>query len=277
MRVFISADIEGISGVVAGDQTGPKGYDYGRARKLMTGEVNAAVEGALAAGAAEVVVNDAHGSMRNILIEELVPEARLMTGSPKTLGMMEGIDHPAGFDVCGFVGYHARAGTQGVLNHTISGGVVSRVHLNGREVGETGLNAALAGHHGVPLAFLSGDSDVCRQVQELVPGVVTVAVKEAVGRYAALCMSPEKAREAIRDGMMSAVSKAREGDLAPLSVEAPVRISLVVSDTAMADLAAMLPGSHREGFLEVAYEAQDARSAFVALRAMIMLASCSRR
>ncbi|MFO8059520.1 MAG: M55 family metallopeptidase [Bacillota bacterium] len=275
MRVFISADIEGVSGVVAADQTSSAGGDYDRARRLMTGEVNAAIDGAMEAGAEDVVVNDAHGNMRNILIEELRPEARLLTGSPKILGMMEGIDQ--GFDFCAFVGYHARAGSAGVLNHTISGGVVCRVQMNGREVGEAGLNAVLAGHYGIPLAMLSGDADVCRQVGELVPGVVTVAVKEAAGRYAALCISPERARNAIREGVIAAAQKVREGALSPLRVETPVRISLAVSDTAMADLASMLPGSEREAPLEVAYEAEDARAACVVLRAMITLASSSRR
>lgn len=277
MQVYISADLEGISGVVAGDQTGSAGADYGRARKLMTGEVNAAVRGALGAGAEHVVVNDGHGGMRNILIEELIPDARLITGSPKLMGQMEGIDYAGDFDACVFVGYHARAGTPGVLNHTISGRVVFRVEINGIEVGETGLNAALAGHYGIPLAMVSGDSDVCAQAKDLVPSMVTVPVKEAAGRYAALCLSPERAREAIKEGVSEALDRVRRGDVDPFIVQGPVRLSLRTFDTAMADLAALLPGACREDHLEVIYEAEDVLGACTGLRAMIYLASCSRR
>jgi len=277
MRIYISADLEGVSGVVATDHTSTEGSDYGRARRLMTAEVDAAARAALDAGAEEVVVNDGHGGMRNLLIEELSPEVRLMTGTPKILGQMEGIDCSEGFDGCIFIGYHARAGTHGVLNHTISGAVVSRVRLNGRELGETGLNAALAGKFSVPLVLVSGDSNVCEQAREIVPEVVTVAVKEAAGRYAALCQSPVRARSLIASGVTEALEKMQRGEIRPYEVKGPVEVVLATVDTAMADLAELLPGSRRVDELSVAYEGKDACEAYRALRAMIYLGSCSRR
>jgi len=276
MRIYISADLEGISGVVATDQTSNKGSDYDRARKLMTGEVNAAAEAAFEVGAEEVVVNDGHGSMRNILIDEVMSDVKLMTGSPKILGQMEGIDRSPGFDACLFVGYHARAGTHGVLNHTISGAVVSEVQINGQSLGETGINAALAGQYDIPLVFVSGDTDVCAQAESIVENIVTVPVKEAAGRYAALCNSPDKAREMIQSGVKEALREFGDDKIKPFETSGPVKVKLATFDTAMADLAALLPGSQREDELSVFYECDDVKSAYKALRAMIYLASSSR-
>ena len=152
--VFISVDMEGISGIVDPSQTGgdPKEYDYGR--KLMAGDVNAAIDGALSAGAKEIVVSDAHGGMRNIQPEDLNEAAILVRGTPNPGTMMEGIS--GDFDAALYVGYHSMKGTEnGILAHTISGAVVDAVYINGRETGEFGLNAAIAGWHGVPSVFVS--------------------------------------------------------------------------------------------------------------------------
>ncbi len=277
MRIYVSADLEGVSGVVHGDQVGAGGPDYARTRKLVTEEVNAAVAGALEGGASEVVVNDGHGGMRNILIEDLHPQARLITGAPKLMGQMEGIDSPEGFAGLAFVGYHARAGTHGVLNHTISGAVVARLLLNGVEVGEAGLNAAIGAHFGVPLVFASGDGATCEQVLELDPAATVVAVKEDAGRYAASCMSPEKARESIRKGMVEAVRALGRGEIPVPEAGGETTVELTTRDTAMADLAGLLPGSTRLSPLQLEYTAEDAPSAYRALRAMIYLASCANR
>ncbi|HZM26289.1 MAG TPA: M55 family metallopeptidase, partial [Gemmatimonadales bacterium] len=159
MRVYISVDMEGIAGVVHEDQTNPVdprcAAEYARFRKLMTGEANAAVEGALAGGASQVVVNDSHWEMRNLLPEDLHEAAELLSGGPKRLSMLEGIE--ADFDAAVFIGYHAKAGTAGaILDHTMMD-AIRDVRLNGRSMGELGLNAALAGAHGVPVALVSGD------------------------------------------------------------------------------------------------------------------------
>jgi len=140
LKVFISVDMEGIAGVVNGDQTSSSGKDYGLARRWMTGEVNAAIRGALQAGANEIVVNDSHGSMRNVIISEMNPEAYLTTGSPKPLSMMQGIDET--YDAIFFIGYHARAGSKdGVLDHTYSSGSVYSIKVNDMELGEAEQNA----------------------------------------------------------------------------------------------------------------------------------------
>ena len=277
MNLYISVDLEGISGVVHGDFLGSNGNDYDRGRKLMTGEVNAAVEGALDAGADEIVVNDGHGGMRNVLIEDLNSNARLLTGAPKVLGQMEGIETAADFDGVLFVGYHARAKSAGVLNHTISGRVVSKVYMNGMEVGEAGLNAAVAGQLGIPVVFCSGDSVTCHQVEKLLSNVVTTEVKEDAGRYAALCLTPEKARAAIKEGVKEAVMQLEKGQMTPLVVDGPVRFELEVADTAMADLACLLPGAERVGSTELEVTAENPLQGYKSLRAMIYLASASRR
>ena len=156
MNVLISVDMEGISGVVTGDHTSSKHKEYERFRKLMTAEANAAIKGALAGGATRVVVNDSHGGGANILIEELNPAAELISGSPKPFGMMQGIGPDVG--VVFFVGYHGASGTgAAVLEHTWSGRVVE-ARLNGQMVGETGLNAALAGAYGAPVVLVTGDT-----------------------------------------------------------------------------------------------------------------------
>src|SRR2546423_12729794 len=161
MRVYISVDMEGIAGVVHESQTDPTtpafAAEYGRFRRLMTAEANAAVEGALAAGATRVLVNDSHWFMRNLLAEELHQAAELVAGYPKPRSMVQGIDEPEGFDAALFVGYHARAGTRNaILDHTYADRIYE-VRLNGKPVGELGHNAALAGEHYVPVALMCGD------------------------------------------------------------------------------------------------------------------------
>src|SRR5205823_10218197 len=183
MRVYISVDMEGIAGVVHESQTDPTdpacAAEYGRFRRLMTAEANAAVEGAVAAGATRVLVNDSHWFMRNLLAEELHQAAELVAGDPKPRSMVQGIE--GGFDAALFIGYHARAGTHNaILDHTYADRIYE-VRLNGKPVGELGLNAALAGVHGVPVALVSGDSALATEAKDLLgQGVGTVIVKEAV-------------------------------------------------------------------------------------------------
>ncbi|MBC7224098.1 MAG: M55 family metallopeptidase [Anaerolineae bacterium] len=270
MKVFISADMEGISGVVAGQQTGPEGKEYERARKLMTAEVNAAVEGALAAGAEAIVVNDAHGSMRNILIEELNPAARLISGWPKPLSMMQGIDE--GFDAAFFVGYHAQAGTaHSILDHTYAG-IVYQVHLNGRPMGETGLNAALAGYFGVPVVLLTGDRLVVEEGRALLgPALQGVAVKESYGRVAAKCLPPSLAQERIR----AAAQAALPTPVPPFRLEPPITLTVDFTSSAHADMAELIPGARREAGRRITYVHDDYLTLYKAWRAMLTLAHAS--
>ncbi|MEW6723849.1 MAG: M55 family metallopeptidase [Bacillota bacterium] len=268
MRVYISADLEGISGVVNGVQTGGDGPEYQRARRLMTAEVNAAIEGALAAGAAEVVVNDSHGGMRNILIEELNPAAKLITGTPKPLVMMEGVQD--GFDAVFFIGYHARAGTPGILNHTISGRAVANIRVDGQDLGETGINALIAGYYGAPVVMVSGDSNLAAEARDFLGNIEAVAVKEANGRFSACCLSTAAAAAAIKEGAIRALE--RLGEFQPKRPPRPASLELTFFSTAMADMAENIPGTVRVNPLTVSFTHEDYIVAFRAIRAMIGLA-----
>src|SRR5205814_2745543 len=214
MRVYVSVDMEGIAGVVHESQTDPTtpafAAEYGRFRRLMTAEANAAVEGAVAAGATRVVVNDSHWFMRNLLAEELHQAAELVAGDPKPRSMVQGIDEqePGGFDAALFIGYHARDGTRhAILDHTYADRI-HEVRLNGRPVGELGINAALAGVAGVPVALVSGDASLAAEAKALLgDNVATVVVKEAVSRHAARSVAPAVACRLIRDGVTAALKQ----------------------------------------------------------------------
>jgi len=270
LKVFISVDLEGVSGVVHRDHTSTTGCDYQRARKLMTQEANAAIAGALEAGATEVVVNDSHGEMRNLLIEELNPKAYLITGSPKALGMMEGIDES--FSAVVFIGYHARKGTQGgVLDHTISGGRVANIWINGTLMSEASLNAAIAGYYGVPVVAISGDDKVVRQTKELIGEQVEgIVVKQGLNRYAAKCVPPKRALEMIREGVKKGIE--RRGQIPPYRIDPPIRMELEFPDTGMADRAILIPKVRRLEARKVTYEGSDFLEVFNLIRALILLA-----
>jgi D-amino peptidase len=270
LKVFISVDMEGISGIVHGDQTTPGTAEYAAGRKWMAEDVNAAVEGALEAGATEVVVNDSHGSMRNIDPDDLHPRAILISGSPKPLSMMQGID--ASFAACLLIGYHAKAGTEdAILDHTISGSVVRAVRVNGAELPEFGLNAAIAGYYGVPVVLISGDTAVCRQTGEILgKDVVTVAVKEAYGRLAAKLVPMGEARRIIKAGVKDALTKL--GRVKPFKIASPYNFELGYHVSAQADMAAMLTDVKRVDARTVAFIADDFILGFRKLRALIALA-----
>ena len=184
MKVYISADIEGITGLVSWSQCSrPDGnsYDYQFARRMMTHDVNAAVRGARAAGATEILIKDSHGNSKNLLIDMLEPGVRLISGHGSgTDGMMEGIDET--FDAAMLVGYHGMAGaTTGIMEHTITGGV-HRIRVNGQLCGEIGLSAGVAGRYGVPLVMISSDAVGCREAADLITGIETATTKDGLGR-----------------------------------------------------------------------------------------------
>ena len=270
LKVFISVDMEGIAGVVHGDQTSSSGEDYKHARKWMTEEVNAAIRGALEAGATEIVVNDSHGSMRNIIASELNPTAFLITGSPKPLSMMQGIDKS--FDAVILIGYHARAGTKdGVLDHTYSGGTISSIKVNGMEMGETQLNAAIAGSFDVPVVLVAGDAQVCGQAKESMGEELEVAVvKEAAGRYAAKSLTPQKARELIQKKTKIALEK--RSKIKPFKMRPPYRFEVNFLRSSMADGAELVPQVERTGGKSVRFVIDDYIKGFKLLRALIHLA-----
>ena len=269
-KVFISVDMEGIWGVVHGDQTSPGTAEYGAACKWMAEDVNAAIKGAFLAGATEVVVNDSHGSMRNIDPGDLDRRATLLTGTPKPLSMMQGID--ASFAACLLIGYHAKAGTQdAILDHTISGSVVRGIKVNGMELPELGLNALIAGYYGVPVVLVSGDTAVCRQATEVLgKDVVTVAVKEAFGRLAAKLVPMDEARQKIEAGVREALGKIAA--VKPFKMQGPYAFELMFHVSAQADMGAMIPGAKRVDARTLSFTADDYIQGFRTLRAMISIA-----
>ncbi|MDN5325915.1 MAG: D-amino peptidase [Moorella sp. (in: firmicutes)] len=267
MRVYISADMEGVAGICTWEQVEARGgTEYARCQKLMTAEVNAAIHGALQAGATTVCVNDAHDGMRNILVENLHPGAQLISGTPKRLGMMEGIDR--GFTAACFLGYHARAGSPGVLAHTYSD-VVHRLEVNGQEMGELGLNALLAGYFGVPVVLVSGDQVLAGEARKLLGNIEIVIVKEALNYHAVRSLSPHQARKKILQGMLKALARK---NLKPLPAPAPARVTIKFNDPARAAAAAILPRCQRLNAVTVTYTGGDYLEAYQAVRSLISLA-----
>jgi len=272
VRVYISVDMEGVAGIVHESQTDPvnpaHAAEYGRSRRLMTAETNAAVEGAVAAGAARVLVNDSHWFMRNLLAEELHQQAELLSGDPKPRSMVHGID--GGFDAALFIGYHARAGTRNaILDHTYADRI-HEVRLNGTAVGELGLNAALAGAHGVPVALVSGDSALAAEARELLgDGVATVVVKEAVSRHAARSVAPAVACRMIREAVTGALKRTP----APFVIAPPITLEVDFALTIQADMAELCPGATRAAGRTVSFIHQAYGEVFRAWRAMLNLSS----
>jgi len=226
MKLLIAVDMEGITGVTTWDQVTPGHAEYARFRKLMTDDVNAAVRGAINAGATEVIVADGHWNGSNILIEELDYRARLNSGSPSPFSMMQGIDESV--DGVFFIGYHARNGSaDAILDHTWSSRTVANVWLNDLLTGEYGLNAAVAGHFGVPVIMASGDQTACRQMSELLGDIETAVVKQATGRFAAECLAPQITQELIYTAATRAMARLSENKVPePFVPDIPARVAV---------------------------------------------------
>ncbi|MFK4088649.1 M55 family metallopeptidase [Kribbella sp. NPDC020789] len=203
MKVYISADMEGVTGLVDAEDVQPPGRDYERSRVMMTEDVNAAVRGACAAGATDVLVNDAHGPMRNLLPDLLDPRAVLIKGRPKPMGMIEGLS--SSYDAVLCVGFHARAGVLGVLSHSFMGHEIEDIWLDDQLTGEIGLFEAAASAYGVPLVLLTGDDTACREATAWNPAIRTVPVKYAKDRFAAQLVPVAEARAAIESEAATAL------------------------------------------------------------------------
>lgn len=249
MRVFISVDMEGVAGVATLDQAVRGGTGYARAQRLMTAEADAAVRGAFDAGAGEVVVNDSHGSMDNLLHAELDPRAQVVTGSPKPLAMMQGITE--GDAVALLVGYHAAAGERGVLAHSFSG-TFREIRVNGAPVGELEVNALHAAALGVPVGLVTGDDLVCAAAAKALPGVRTVPVKRAAGFHAATSTHPSVAAERIRAAARDAV--AGHAGLACPPVPDSLRVEIEFTTPLACDYAMYVPEARRLGGLGLVRE-----------------------
>lgn len=242
LKVYLSVDMEGITGVVQPAQLGPQGFEYGRAREFMTGEVNAALEAARAAGASEFVIADSHGNAQSLLIDQLPNDVRIVRGFPRPLSMMQGIDES--FSAVLFIGYHgSEYALDAVRGHTFSSARLLGVKLNGMEVSEGIYNAAIAGHFGVPVVFISGDRTAVTQLQRVVPAAEGAIVKEALGYHSAITVTPAKGREMIREGVTRALKKLSEAQ--PYRIQTPIQLEVGFKLTIDAERAAYVPGLTR--------------------------------
>jgi D-amino peptidase len=268
MKTLISVDMEGVSAVVHTTETNSDRYDYERGRALMTAEANAVIAGVLDAEPESLVwVADAHGTFRNMLPEDLDPQAHLVRGKPRPLGMLAGLDEHT--DAVLLIGYHARAGAgPAVLAHTMSDALLD-VRVNGRSLGEIGLNAAMAGHLGVPVVLLSGDDTACAEFGSLVPGAVTVAVKQALGQAAAVAVHPSVARERLRHAAADAVS--RRASIEPFAFTGPVDVEVDLYGPYMVDVAVLVPGVDRLDGRTVTFRAADYAEAYRLIQLLVQL------
>lgn len=270
MKIYISADMEGLAGVVHVDQTRRTGKDFERTRAWMTREVNAAVAGAFDGGATAVLVNDSHADGRNLLLEELDRRVELVTGDLKPLSMVQGVD--GGFDAAFFVGYHAGAATRAaVLDHTYFGKVVHALRVGDRAFNETALNALVAGTHGVPVALVTGDDATCAQAREVLGEVQTVAVKSSITRYAARTLHPEEACRRIREAARAAID--RVPSLRPFRPDPPYDLQVTFHNAAMADIAELVPDTLRLSAVGCGYRTTDPARLLQVLVAWTILAA----
>ena len=263
MKIFIAVDLEGVAGYVRWDPA-----DRQREREFVTGDVNAAIAGAFDGGATEVLVTEAHGNMRNIIPEELDPRATFLSGQPKPQDHVAGIDDS--FQAAMLVGYHSKAGTwNGVMAHTYRGYIFS-LSFNGTEVGEIGTDAAIAGHYGVPVVLVTGDTAACDEARNLLGNIEVVAVKEGISRYAAKCKSIEESRRLIREGAKTAMN--RIPDVAPFTFKTPVETKVIFTDPSYTDAVSSIPLINRVDGRTINFVGDDFLKAFEVLAAVYRLA-----
>lgn len=268
MRVLIATDMEGVTGVTAPEDVAPGTAAWERFRRLFARDVNAAVAGAFDAEATEVLVVEGHNRMRNLMIEELDERARLLTGNHKTFVMMEGIERD--IDLVFFVGYHAPAGEEGVLSHTFLGKGLLDLRLNDETCSEGRMNALLAGAFGAGVGLLTGDDVACADATRFIPGVRTVAVKEYVDRYSAICLPPARTESAIRAEAAAAVADT-VATHPPLLIEPPFRWSATFAGPSSVGRATLIPGVERIAPDTVAWTSDDYAASLKTFQVMAMI------
>lgn len=272
MRVWISVDMEGISGIVERRQLLPAQDQYEHGRMALMQDLDAVLTELRGAPDldGEIVVNDSHDGMLNVLWDQIPPGVRLISGGTKALSMNQGVKDA---DVALFVGYHAMAGTAAaVMDHTYSGEIF-RVTLNGREVGETGINAAVAGYYGVPVGLVSGDDKVAHEVAALLPDAVAVTVKEGVSRNSAVLLSSHETTQRLRKGVTEALARVRKGTLKAYRIDGPTHWTMTLMTADMADRAMYCPGTERVDGRTVAFTTDTVLEGFRAFYTVMGLAS----
>ncbi|AZS78282.1 aminopeptidase [Achromobacter spanius] len=273
MKILISTDIEGVAGVFHPEQVRAGNGEYERARAWMTAEANAAVQGAFAGGADEILVNDSHGGFRNLLPDGLDERARLVLGKPRYLGMMGGLEE--GCDAVFMIGYHSRSQGRGILAHTINSFAFARVFINGMELGEAGLYGALAGEMGVPVILATGDDVFIAETRDTFPGAEWVQTKVAHGQGSGVTLSPMASRRAIAAAAETAVRKLKQGASAsgevksvPFRIAAPIECRLQTQSAALADLFCMWPTLERVDGVTLRFTVDSMQSAVRTLNSL---------
>jgi D-amino peptidase len=253
-KVYISADMEGVVGVVTGAQLGPSGFDYATARKYMTQEVLAAIRGARAAGATEILISDSHGNGQNLLLDDLPPDVTVVRSWPRPLMMMEGIDST--FDAAIFIGYHAgTTNPDGVRAHTMSSARLADIRLNGLSVPEGGINAAIAGHFGVPVVMVSGDDAAVAEISHVVGDIEGAVVKWNHSFHSARTLMPEAAYRLIEEKVEAALR--RLDDFEPVVLETPVTLDVRFKNYRPSQVLAYLPIVERTDAHSIRYVGED--------------------
>lgn len=254
LKLYISADMEGVVGAVTGEQLGPTGFEYNRFREFMTNEVNAAIEAAFEAGATEIVVGDSHGNGQNLLIEKLHKSVTLVRSWPRPLMMVHGIDES--FDGVIFLGYHASTSNpEGVRAHTISSARLADVRLNGTSMPEAGINAAIAGHFNVPVIMISGDDVAVMEAQALLGGIEGAVVKWAYGFHSARTLMPDAAYDLIREKVKKATSRIKE--FKPYKLSTPIRLDVRFKNYRPSEVLSYLPIVERTDSHSIRFTGKD--------------------
>ncbi|WP_298012837.1 M55 family metallopeptidase [uncultured Castellaniella sp.] len=256
MKILISVDIEGVAGVTHAEQVRPGNPEYERARAWMTAEADAAIRGAFEGGAEEVRVNDSHGGFRNLLLDRLDERARIITGKPRNLGMVAGVE---GCDAVFLIGYHAGAGRSGILAHTINSFAFRRVSVNGAELNEAGLYGALAAEYGAPVALMAGDDAFIAETRDRFPGAVTVQTKQATGHASGVSLAPAQSCAAIRAAAVRAMGQVKALSV-PSRQEPGFRCELTTQTPGLADLFCQWPTLERLDATTLAFEADRMES-----------------
>lgn len=269
MRVYVSVDMEGVTGLTDPEEMHVGGRGYERGCELMTCDANAVIAGAYEAGASAVIVNDAHSSTKNLRVDLLDARASLIRGPGKPMRMAQGLD--GSFQAACLAGYHARAGIQhGVLNHTWMGKEIHNVYLNDEVCGETRLVAGFAGFVGVPVALVTGDEAVCDEARALLGDVETVAVKKGIDRFAAELLPPIVAQALIREAAARALN--RLSDFRPYEVSPPFTLGVEWNSTAIAAGCALIPGTRQVGPRHIEFTTDDFRDIMGLLGVFAMIA-----
>lgn len=268
MKIFLSSDMEGTAGVVDWSQCIGPGPEYQYYRRLLQDEVNAAIEGALSAGATEFLVNDSHSSMQNLRPDELAGGARYLSGRHKPLYMMQGLDST--FDAVFFVSYHgSMASEASTLSHTYNPRAIARVLLNGVEVGESGINALVAQGHGVPVVLVTGDDTTAEEAARVCPGLHTAVVKHSVTRFAAESLHPVEARALIHDAAAAAVRGL--ADAVPPQISLPATLQVDFQNGDFAEMATWVAGVERVDARTVQVTGDDPVRLFRTFVTIVML------